>query len=61
MLDFRNSYARDGYVFPLEVMSQDEAAMLRADYEAAELMLAGDDDKMRLLRLYPDQLEQISS
>lgn len=56
MHDFRNSYARDGYVFPLDVMSQDEAAMLRADYEAAELMLAGDDDKMRLLRLYPDRL-----
>ena len=35
MHDFRNSYARDGYVFPLDVMSQYEAAMLRADYEAA--------------------------
>ena len=56
MHDFHDSYARDGYIFPLDVISPDEAAILRADYEAAESMLAGDDQKMRLLRLYPDRL-----
>ena len=51
MHDFHDSYARDGYIFPLDVISPDEAAILRADYEAAESMLAGDDQKMWLLRL----------
>jgi ectoine hydroxylase-related dioxygenase (phytanoyl-CoA dioxygenase family) len=44
------TYERDGFVLPIDVISQAEAAELRADLEAAEAELAGQPDKLTLLR-----------
>lgn len=49
-------YARDGYVFPLDILSPAEAAELRADLEAAEDEVRADKQKLRLLRGYPARL-----
>jgi len=46
-------YARDGYVFPLDILTPAEAAELRADLERAEAEVADDKQKLRLLRGYP--------
>src|SRR5689334_12598465 len=51
-----SSYADDGYFFPLDVMSQTDAAGLLADLEAAEAEVAGDRAKLSMLRSYPAQL-----
>ena len=51
-----DTYARDGFVFPIDVVSEDEAKAVRADLEAAEAELAGDPEKLALLRSYPDRL-----
>ena len=48
--DIAAAYARDGFVFPLDIVSADEAAALRADLEAAEDAVR--DDKRRLCLLY---------
>ena len=49
-------YARDGYVFPLDILSPEEAAELRADLEAAEEEVRADRQHLRLLRGYPARL-----
>ncbi|MDA0664562.1 MAG: phytanoyl-CoA dioxygenase family protein [Proteobacteria bacterium] len=49
-------YARDGYVFPLDILSPAEAAELRADLEAAEDAVRADKQHLRLLRGYPARL-----
>ena len=49
-------YARDGYVFPLDILSPAEAAELRADLESAEDEVRADKQKLRLLRGYPARL-----
>lgn len=49
-------YARDGFVFPLDVMDPAAAKALRADYEAAEAELADDPERLKLLRTYPAQV-----
>lgn len=49
-------YARDGYVFPLDILSPAEAAELRADLESAEDAVRADKQKLRLLRGYPARL-----
>ncbi|MCY4592123.1 MAG: phytanoyl-CoA dioxygenase family protein [Alphaproteobacteria bacterium] len=51
-----NSYERDGFAFPLDVMSADEAGTVRADLEAAEAELADDPSRLSMLRSYPDRL-----
>ena len=38
-------YARDGFVFPLDILSADEAQTLRNDLEAAEAKYADDPKK----------------
>ena len=43
-------YERDGFVWPIELLSETEAAALRADLEAAEAELADDPDRLALLR-----------
>ena len=47
---------QDGFVFPLDVLSADEAQALRDDLEAAEAETADDAEKFGLLRSYPDRL-----
>lgn len=53
---FKTRYADDGFVFPLDIISAQEAAELRADFEAAEAELADDPERLALLRTYPDRL-----
>ncbi len=50
------TYERNGFVFPIDVMSTAEASQLRADLEHAEGELAGNSEKLMLLRSYPDRL-----
>ena len=50
------SYAKNGYFFPCDVTSADEAAELVADLEAAEAEMGGDRGRLSLLRSYPAQL-----
>lgn len=50
------AYDRDGFVFPIDVVSADEAQSVRADLEAAEAELAEDPERLGLLRSYPDRL-----
>lgn len=50
------TYARDGFVFPIDVVSEAEAHSVLADLEAAEAELADDAEKLALLRSYPDRL-----
>ncbi len=49
-------YARDGYVFPLDIVSAEEAAEIRADLEKAEDEVRADKQHLRLLRGYPARL-----
>jgi len=46
-------YARDGFVFPLDIVTQAEAAELRADLEKGEAELADDRKRLGLLRGFP--------
>ena len=52
----RETYTHDGFVFPIDVISEKEARAVRADLEAAEVELADDPEKLMLLRSYPDRL-----
>ncbi len=54
--DIAITYDRDGFVFPLDVVSEEEAKAIRADLEAAEAELADDPERLALLRSYPDRL-----
>lgn len=54
--DLAAAYARDGFVFPVDAVDPATARAIRADLEAAEAELAGDPDRLRLLRSYPDRL-----
>lgn len=49
-------YARDGFVFPFDILSAQETAELRADLERAEDEVRADKQKLRLLRGYPARL-----
>ena len=51
-----SAYAKDGYFFPYDVISENEATELLADLEAAEAEVAGDRARLSLLRNYPSQL-----
>ena len=50
------TYARDGFVFPIDVVSEAEASELRADLEAAEAQFADSPEELSTLRSYPDRL-----
>ena len=50
------AYDRDGFVFPIDVVSSAEAQELRADLEAAEAELADDAERLAILRSYPDRV-----
>lgn len=49
-------YERDGFVFPFDAITAEEARAVRADLEAAEAELADDPERLALLRSYPDRL-----
>ena len=50
------TYERDGFVFPVDVVSATEAGAIRADLERAEAETAGDRDRLSIVRSYPDRL-----
>lgn len=50
------NYGRDGFVFPIDIVSQAEAAALRADLESAEAACADDPKRLGLLRGHPARL-----
>ena len=54
--DITRTYMQDGFVVPIDVMSQQEARILRTDLEDAEAELANDVEKLALLKAYPDRL-----
>jgi len=49
-------YSQDGFVFPIDVVSEAEASALQADLEKAESELKDDPAKFALLRKYPNHL-----
>ena len=49
-------YARDGFVFPLDILSADQALTLRTDLEEAEALYADDPKKRAMVRGYPARL-----
>jgi len=49
-------YDRDGFVFPIDVCSPEQAREIRDDLEQAERELADDPERLALLRSYPDRL-----
>ncbi|MEM9355863.1 MAG: phytanoyl-CoA dioxygenase family protein [Pseudomonadota bacterium] len=54
--DLASDYERAGFVFPIDVVSAQEALALRQDLERAEQELADDPERLALLRAYPDRL-----
>ena len=50
------TYDRQGFIFPVDVVSVSEAQAIRADLEAAEAECADDREKLNLVRSYPDRL-----
>jgi len=50
------TYNRDGFVFPHDAVSGDEARAIRADLESGEAALADRPDELAMLRSYPDRL-----
>ena len=50
------TYERDGFAFPVDVVSAFAAQKIRTDLELAESELADDPEKLMLLRSYPDRL-----
>ena len=54
--ELETRYERDGFVFPLDILTSELAAQIRADLESAEAELAQDAERFSLLRGYPDRL-----
>ena len=54
--EYAAKYNRDGFVIPIDVISDAEARTLRQDLETAEAELASEPDRLALLRSYPDRL-----
>ena len=50
------TYARDGFVFPIEVVDSFEASSIQNDLAKAETELAHNPEKLGLVRAYPDRL-----
>ena len=49
-------YERDGYVFPVDILTEAEAQEIRADLEAAEAQFADDKKKLGMVRGFPAAL-----
>ena len=50
------TYTRDGFFFPIEVVDSSEASSIQSDLEKAETELAHDPERLGLVRAYPDRL-----
>ncbi len=55
-LNLETRYQQDGFVFPLDILSAEDASQLRADLETAEAELEQHPERLALLRGYPDRL-----
>ena len=55
-----DDYRRDGFVFPVDVLSATDVQQLRADLEAAENQLLDQPQKLALLRAYPEPRVHVS-
>ena len=51
---FADRFARDGFVYPIDIMTRDEAAGYRAQLEAAEALASEDKELRRCFRRYPN-------
>jgi len=51
-----DAYARDGFVFPIDIVSEAEAAEIRSDLEAAEARYADDPKRLGAIRGFPARL-----
>ena len=51
--DIAARYDRDGFAFPIDVLTAQETRVLREDYEAAEAALADDPERLALMKTYP--------
>ncbi len=51
-----DDYSQDGFVFPIDVVSEAEASKIQTDLEKAESELIADPAKLALLRSYPNHL-----
>ena len=47
-------YSQDGFVFPIDVVSEAEASAIQADLEKAESELKDEPAKIPLVRSYPN-------
>jgi ectoine hydroxylase-related dioxygenase (phytanoyl-CoA dioxygenase family) len=56
MEDISRTFSDDGFVFPVDAVSEAEAKAIRADLERAEAEAANDPVKLGLVRSYPDRL-----
>ena len=54
--DITLRYNRDGFIAPIDIISEEEAQALRMDLENAELELSDNPEKLALLKAYPDRL-----
>lgn len=50
------TYERDGFVFPLDILGEAETKEIRADLEAGEKELADRPEELAMLLSYPDRL-----
>ena len=46
-------YEETGFLFPIDVVADDEIKLIRKDFELAENELADDPKRLSLLRSYP--------
>lgn len=52
----KSKYSEQGFLYPVDVLSEADAAELLDDLESAEKELAGDDEKLGILSSYPDRV-----
>ncbi len=55
-MNIAETYARDGFVFPIDAVPEAEAKAIRAELEAGEAELANDPKRLGLLRAYSNRL-----
>jgi ectoine hydroxylase-related dioxygenase (phytanoyl-CoA dioxygenase family) len=56
MEEISRTYSQDGFVFPIDAVSEAEAKEIRADLERAEAEVADDPTRLAMVRSYPDRL-----
>ena len=56
MEDISRTFSQDGFVFPVDAVSEAEAKTIRADLERAEAEVADDPSRLGMVRSYPDRL-----